>query len=208
MTKGVSPDRLTATFSGEDLSVSQLHDDERDRGVCVWLQVADAGKPRVIPHTPPPPDTLQAPPELVTPRLQLGFALGGGTILANALPSLSNANIEVRPNEVVSCTVINAAGREMFLSREDLFDFAKLLDPSKPEASQPRREKIVQDAQVVHVRGLSPGRHDIVIARPASKFGDIVGKVTVPFDAKVFFHFVDGPSGIKTSRTPATRQAL
>jgi OmpA family len=216
MTKGVSPDRLTATFSGEDLSVSQLHDDERDRGVCVWLQVADAGKPRVIPHTPSPPDTLQAPPELVTPRLQLGFALGGGTILANALPSLSNANIEVRPNEVVSCTVTNAAGREMFLkkhltptsSSSHIFATAKLFDPGKPEADQRGRVKIVQSPQVVNVRGVFPGRNDIVFTKPASQFVDIVGTVTVLFDAKVFFHFVDGPPGIKTSRTPGVEAAF
>ena len=43
MAKGVSPDRLTATFSGEDLSVSRLHDDERDRGVCVGMSRKSEG---------------------------------------------------------------------------------------------------------------------------------------------------------------------
>ena len=214
--KGVSPGRLTTTFSGGDLSVSRLQDDERDRAVCVWLQVANAGKPRVIPRTPSPPDTLQTPPVLGTPRLHLGFALGAATIFANALPSLSNANIEVRPNEIVSCTVINAAGREMFLKRagtpttstSHIFASAKLLDPGQPEGGQNGRVKIVHDPQVVNVRGLSPGRNDIVFTMPASRFVDIVGTVTVLLDVKVFFHFMDGPSGIRTSKTPGIEDAF
>jgi hypothetical protein len=115
--KGLSPGRLTTTFSGEDLSVSRLEDDQRDRAVRVWLQVAHVGRPRVIPHIPYPHDIFQAPPEFGAPRLHLGFGLGGGTILAEAMPSLTPSVIEVRPNEVSSCTVVNAVGREMFLKR-------------------------------------------------------------------------------------------
>jgi hypothetical protein len=37
--------------------------------------------------------------------------------LGQPLPSLSSAKIELRPNEVVGCTVVNAAGREMFLKK-------------------------------------------------------------------------------------------
>jgi hypothetical protein len=214
--KGVSSGRLTTTFSGADLSSSKLKDDERDRAVCVWLQVAGAGKPRVFPRKPFPPDTLRAPPELGTPRLHLGFALGAGAILADAVPSLSSANVEVRPNELDSCTVINAAGREMFLkkagtptsSSSHIFATAKLLDPGQPEAGQQGRVKIVRDSQIVNVRGLFPGRNDIVFTKPASKFVDIVGTVTVLLDVKVFFHFVDGPPGIKTSRTPGVEAAF
>jgi hypothetical protein len=74
-----------------------------------------------------------------TPRLHLGFALGGGTIFANGLPSLTPSNIELRPNEVRSCTVINAVGREMFLKKEGtptsssshIFATAKLSDRGK-----------------------------------------------------------------------------
>jgi hypothetical protein len=68
--------------------------------------------------------------------------------------------------------------------------------------NQNGRVKIVQDSQVVNVRGLSPGRNDVVFTNPVSRFVDIVGTVTVLLDAKVFFHFVDGPPGIKTSKTP------
>jgi OmpA family len=208
--KGVSPGRLTTTFSGEDLSVSRWEDDERDRAVCVWLQVANAGKPRVIPHVPPPPDTFQAPPELGTPRLHLGIALGGGTVFADVLPSLTPSKVELHPNEVRSVTVINAVGRQMFLKKEgtptsnfsEMFATAKLFDPGKPEANQSGRVKIVQSPQDVNVRGLSPGRNDVVFTNPASRFVDIVGMVTVFFDVKVFFHFVDGPPGIKTNRLP------
>jgi hypothetical protein len=209
ISNGVSPSRLSTTFSGADLSVARVQDDERDRAVSVWLQVTNTGKPRIIPRT-PPPQILQAPPAVGTPRLHLGFALGTATIFANALPSLSPANVEVRPNEVGSCTVFNAVGREMFLKRQGtptsstshIFATAKLLDPDKPEVNQDGRVKIVQDAQVVNVRGLSPGRNDVVFTNPASRFVDVVGTVTVLFDAKVFFHFVDGPPGIKTSLTP------
>ena len=212
--KGVSPNRLTTTFSGEDLSVARLDDDERDRAVSVWLQVANAGKPRVIPHTPYPPDILQAPPELGTPRLHLGFAIGGGTIFANVLPSITPSNIELRPNEVRSCTVINAVGREMFLKKEGtptsssshIFATAKLFDPGESDVNQNGRVKIVQSPQVVGVRGLSPGRNDVVFTNPASRFVDIVGMVSVLFDVKVFFHFLDGPAGIKTNR-PAEVEA-
>jgi hypothetical protein len=214
--KGVSPGRLTTTFSGEDLSVSRLQDDERDRAVCVWLQVTNAGKPRVIPRTPSLPDTVQTSLVLGTPRLHLGFALGASTILADAVPSLSSANIEVRPDEIVSCTVINGAGREMFLKKEGtptsssshIFATAKLFDPSKPEGGQNGRVKIVQDSQVVNVRGSFPGRNDIVFTKPASQFVDIVGTVTVLLDVKVFFHFMDGPPGIKTSKKPGIEDAF
>ena len=116
--RGVSPGRLTTTFSGEDLSTSRLEDDEHDRAVGVWLQVVNTGRPRVIPNTPSPADTFKAPPEFDAPRLRLGFALGGSPVFANVLPSLIPSTIELRPNEDRSCTVINAAGREMFLKKE------------------------------------------------------------------------------------------
>ena len=208
--KGVSVDRLTGTFSGEDLSVSQLNDDERDRAVSVWLQVANAGKPRVIPHRPPDANTLQPTPELRAPRLHLGFIPGGGPILASIVEPLSSANIEVRPNEVVSFTVINAVGREIFVGNEgDLTGLkAQMFDPSKSKSSQFGFVKIVQSPQVVHVRGLSPGRSPIMFRKPASIVNEGGGTVTVLLDAKVLFHFVDGPPGIKTSRTPGVEAAF
>ena len=93
VTVGVSPSRLTTTFSGADLSVSRAQDDERDRAISVWLQVTNLGRPRIIPRT-PPPQILQALPAVGTPRLHLGFALGAGTIFANALPSVAPANVK------------------------------------------------------------------------------------------------------------------
>jgi hypothetical protein len=68
--------------------------------------------------------------------------------------------------------------------------------------------KIVQDSQVVNVRGLFAGRNDIVFTKPASTFVDIVGTVTVLLDVKVFFHFMDGPPGIKTSKKPGIEDAF
>jgi hypothetical protein len=82
---GVSPSRLSTTFSGANLSVSRAQDDERDRAVSVWLQVTNVGKPRIIPRT-PPSEVLQAPSTVGTPRLHLGFALGAATIFANTYP--------------------------------------------------------------------------------------------------------------------------
>jgi hypothetical protein len=215
---GVASGRLTATFSGRDLSTSPLADDEHDRAVTVWLQVCDPRRPRVIANRPAPYGTVAPSPagRGPLPRLQLGFALGAGTLFANVLPSLSGGDVEVRPNEVTSCTVLNAVGREMFLKRagtptsssSQFFASARLFDPNKREADQNGRVKITELVQVVNVRGLSPGKNDIVFTEPASKFVDIVGSVTVLLDAKVFFHFVDGAPGVKTSRTPGVEAAF
>jgi hypothetical protein len=68
--------------------------------------------------------------------------------------------------------------------------------------------KIDHDSQDVNVLGLSPGKNDIVLTTPASHFVDILGTVTVLLDVKVFFHFVGGPPGIKTSRTPGVEAAF
>ena len=102
----------------------------------------------------------------------------------------------------------------MFLKKEGtptsssshIFATAKLFDPGESDVNQNGRVKIVQSPQVVSVRGLSPGRNDVVFTNPASRFVDIVGMVSVLFDVKVFFHFLDGPAGIKTNR-PADVEA-
>ena len=142
--------------------------------------------------------------EAFAPRVGIQQVLGfqGGPLLNVAAHSPSVPRLELRVNQLGSITVTNGVGKRMMCRFTDI---GFIFDPTKPEKTQLGVVTISQNRQVFHVRAMAPGRTDILIRGPTgpTTVGGILSVVPdVLIEVHTFFHFLDGPKGIKTTRTP------
>jgi OmpA family len=213
VSRGVPAGRLSATFSGADLSVSAVADDELDRAVSVWVRVAYDGPTRIWPLYPvqrysPVPDALGA--QIGSPA---AMGLRGAPLLAQAAPSISKPNMELHLGEEGAFTVTNGIGKD--LVTRDSWDQSRstvawLFDPDKPEAGQTGKVPVTRDRQVFKVRALRRGRADVPImwVSDGQLRGFVGATVTVLTEVPVFFHFLIGTPGIATTRSAGDVNAL
>jgi len=141
--------------------------------------------------------------EAFAPRVGIQQVLGfqGGPLLNVAAHSPSVPRLELRVNQLGSITVTDGQGKRIMCHDAIAFIF----DPTKPENSQSGVVTVTEKKQVFHVRARTPGRAHIWIRGPTgpSTLGGILSVVPdVLIEVHTFFHFLDGPKGIKTTRTP------
>ncbi len=111
--------------------------------------------------------------------------------------------LELRVNQLGSITVTDGQGKRIMCHDAIAFIF----DPTKPENSQSGIVTVTEKMQVFKVRARTPGRAHIWMRGPTfpgpTTLGGIISVVPdILIEVKTFFHFLDGPTGIKTTRTP------
>src|SRR5262249_23232676 len=141
-------------------------------------------------------------------RLRLGFK--GAGPLAVGLPPLpprltfTPSILEVPLNQQGLFRVHNGVGKEVVCEDSWVAKMAPLDLP--PNAHFLTRVKIRKNPQDIRLFPQGVGRTSISV-RPFSFF-DPVMTVIVPAEVGVFFHFLDGPQGIKTARTEGDLDAI
>ena len=135
----------------------------------------------------------------------LGFQ--GAPLLNVAAASPSVPRLELRVNQLGRITVTDGQGKRIMCHDAIAFIF----DPTKPENSQSGIVTVTEKKQVFHVRARTPGRAHIWIKGPTgtNTLGGIISVMPNVFiEVNTFFHFLVGPDGIKTDRTPGDLGAL
>jgi hypothetical protein len=141
--------------------------------------------------------------EAFAPRVGIQQVLGfqGGPLLNVAAHSPSVPRLELRVNQLGSITVTDGQGKRIMCHDAIAFIF----DPTKSENSQSGVVTVTEKRQVFHVRARTPGRAHIWIKGPTgpTTLGGIISVMPDVFiEVNTFFHFLVGPKGIKTDRTP------
>src|SRR5262249_13336530 len=141
---------------------------------------------------------------------RLCLAFKGGGPLADELPPLpprltfTPSILEVPLNQQGLFRVHNGVGKEVVCEDSWVAKMAPLDLP--PNAHFLTRVKIRKNPQHIRLFPQVVGRTSISV-RPFSFF-DPVMTVIVPAEVGVFFHFLDGPQGIKTARTEGDLDAI
>jgi hypothetical protein len=141
--------------------------------------------------------------EAFAPRVGIQQVLGfqGGPLLNVAAHSPSVPRLELRVNQLGSITVTDGQGKRIMCHDAIAFIF----DPTKSENSQSGVVTVTEKRQVFHVRARTPGRAHIWIKGPTgpTTLGGIISVMPDVFiEVNTFFHFLVGPKGNKTDRTP------
>ena len=147
--------------------------------------------------------------EAFAPRVGIQQVLGfqGGPLLNVAAHSPSVPRLELRVNQLGSITVTDGQGKRIMCHDAIAFIF----DPTKSENSQSGVVTVTEKKQVFHVRARTPGRAHIWIKGPTgpTTLGGIISVVPgVLIEVNTFFHFLVGPKGVKTDRTPGDLGAI
>jgi peptidoglycan hydrolase-like protein with peptidoglycan-binding domain len=141
------------------------------------------------------------------PRVQLfgeNLKLDAGSL------SASVPGMQLHSTEIGKITVLNGIGKRL-VCRHSVNGL--VFDPEKPESQQAGSVEITKNPQVFHIRARDPGQTEIVIigtpGKPLGEIGLTLSIVPSVFiEVKTFFHFLDGPKGIKTNRTPNDLNAI
>jgi peptidoglycan hydrolase-like protein with peptidoglycan-binding domain len=158
------------------------------------------------------PAQRPARPSAVSPpgasRLLLGFKAGG--LLADVIPplppslSFSQSILEVPRQQVGLFRVRNGKGKQLVCQDLSVATMAPLDPPAN--AHTVSKLTITEDPQEIRVFPKSAGRTSISV-RPFGPF-DAFMTVVVPAEVGVFFHFLDGPPGVKTARREGDLDAI
>ena len=137
-------------------------------------------------------------------------ASAGGPTLDIAAPATAVPQIQLRTNQLGTFIVVNGIGKRLVVRQSWI---GLVFDPAKPEDHQAGSVAVTQSPQVLNIRARDPGRTEIVIlgtaAQPLGEIGMILSVLPNVFtEVQTFFHFLDGPAGIKTARAPADLDAI
>jgi peptidoglycan hydrolase-like protein with peptidoglycan-binding domain len=175
-------------------------------------QPAPSGLARILPIFPlarRPAQRLASLRDRGSLRLH-GQVTTGGPAIDLGLPLGPIPQMQLRTNEIGVFTVLNGEGRRV-VCRQSINGL--VFDPTKPENQQAGSVAITQKSQILNIRARDAGRTEIVFtgtaANPLGDVGMILSVLPNVFTrVKTFFHFLDGPTGIKTVRTPADLDAI
>jgi hypothetical protein len=136
--------------------------------------------------------------------------VGDGPVIDINAPTSPIPHMQLKTDEIGKITVINGVGKRL-VCRQSINGL--VFDPNKSENAQAGSVAVTLNPQGFHIRGRHPGQTEIVIigtaAQPLGEVGLILSVVPNVFtEVKTFFHFLDGPKGIKTSRTTADLPAI
>lgn len=184
------------------LTMAALDREMRDK------EFVPSGPTRFEPISPVPRTSRPAEFPQRAGALLLGFKVGAP--FADEFPQLpsslilSPSRLEIPPGQVGSFRVIHGIGKEIVCQNPSVATIAPLDLP--PNAHTLTKVKITQDPQIILVFAKNIGKTSITV-KPVSLFNPIL-TVTVPAVVSVFFHFLDGPAGIKTARTAGDLTAM
>jgi hypothetical protein len=217
ISKGVSPARIAATFTGATLSHSVLPDDERDRAVSVVLQLVPTLPTLLVPVSPPQRYSMPHPkyvPSAVTSRsnrhawLRLAFGAGAGDPPPPPPPSIvptgGGFSLEIPQGGSGTFQVINGVGLWCTVRRPiPGGPVARLVDPDNPDSGSGGLQ-ITKDPQMLGVRGINRGSTQVIAYEqaPGSRLrAELQVWHGLPRKTvSVAFHSLTDPKNLATSR--------
>jgi hypothetical protein len=220
VSKGVGKAQIVTTFSGKDLSVSKLNEDEADRAVFVLLESAGPPSRVRLAHVNParPQDGFQDGRPDPLNGIQPGLLLAFGVLAQRSSLAVGDP---VAPNTPAPAPPVNPLQPPppfLLVTRGKTNSFrvqggkGMKVTSDKPEVGKvvsPSSGVLNDDDQVVDIFGGIEGNASIDVRdSQGRRFQNVIAVTVEPLTVEVAFSYLTSPAGVATNRTPGSEAAI